>query len=102
MSYKCWANECMSVVAKAHAKRTLRMWCTPAPGFEVSEELATTAEFHDKVYTLLILKGGQELDYKRKVHQPQHVSLCSQMLSLQSSELLSIKQLLCFEADLKD
>ncbi len=84
---------------EAHETRTQRMWCTPAPGFEVSEELAATAEFHNKVYTLLILKGGQELDHKGKVHQPQHISLCSQMLSLQSGELLSNKQLLCSEAD---
>jgi len=99
MSYKCWAHECMRVVEEALEKRTQRMWCTPAPGFQVSEELAATAELHNKVNTLLILKGGQELDYKRKVHQPQHISLCSQMLSLQPRELLSIKQLLYFEAD---
>lgn len=72
------------------------MRCTPAPGFEVSEELAATAEFHNKVNTLLILKGGQELDYKGKVHQPQHISLCSQMLSLQPKRVLEHQAIAVF------
>lgn len=58
MRYKCWLFECMHAVEKHTQKITQRMWCTPAPGLEVSEELAATAELHNKVHTLLILKGG--------------------------------------------
>ena len=54
----------------------------PAPRFEMLEKFSSTTELHNKVHTFLILKGSQQVNYKRELHQPQHISLSSQVLCL--------------------
>ena len=61
----------MHVCAAAHKQVQTAL---PAPGFQVAEELPTTAVLQNKIDKCFILEAGQKVYHKGKVHASEDIS----------------------------